>query len=297
MNWIHTMKKTLSITLFGALPLMAYAAGNVAEDTPPLADTGSAYYRFERVKVDSADGQVHYRLDIAIPKRDAPTSGYPVMYLLDGNNVMAELRDDWLGPLNQGSPPLLVMLGYDIDDRYDMPQRTRDYTGATSAAFLEVLETRIKAEVEKRYAIDRSRQTLWGHSFGGLFVLYALLEKPEAFQTWFAASASLWFQPITYDNGMALQGFAIDSPRTVRIMRGEREGKPPIGQFDDGSAERRKAMAAVPNDANRLLAEHLATLANTDATYEQPNGRNHGQMFTTALHAALRRAAGLPEKP
>jgi hypothetical protein len=134
MNWIHTMKKTLSITLLGALPLMAYAAGNVAEDTPPLADTGSAYYRFERLKVDSPDGHVHYRLDIAIPKRDAPTRGYPVMYLLDGNNVMAELRDDWLGPLNQGSPPLLVMIGYDIDERYDMPQRRRHLGGISGGA-------------------------------------------------------------------------------------------------------------------------------------------------------------------
>jgi len=297
MNWIQTMKKTLSITLFGALPLMAYAAGNVAEDTPPLAETGSAHYTFERLTVDSADGQRHYRLDIAVPKKAPPATGYPVMYLLDGNNVMAELRDDWLGKLQEGSPPLLVMIGYDIDGTYDMTQRTRDYTGATSAAFLQLLEGRIKPEVQARYAVDQTRQMLWGHSFGGLFVLYALLETPEAFQTWFAASPSLWFQPMTFDNGMALQRFSGDQPRTVRIMRGEREGKPPVGQFDNGSPERRKAMAAVPNDSNRILAEHLASLPNTDATYEQPNGRNHGQMFSTALYPALRMAAGLPEKP
>lgn len=297
MNWIQTMKKALSITLLGALPLMAYAAGNVAEDAPPLAEAGSAYYSFERLNVDSPDGLIHYRLDIAIPKKAPPATGYPVMYLLDGNNVMAELRDEWLGKLEQGSPPLLVMIGYDIDGTYDMQQRTRDYTGTTSKAFLELIESSIKREVQGRYSVDRSRQMLWGHSFGGLFVLYALLEKPEAFQTWYAASASLWFQPITYDNGMALQRFAVDQHRTVRIVRGEREGKPPIGQFDGGSPERRKAMAAVPNDANRLLAEHLVTLPDTDATYEQPNGRNHGQMFSTALYPALRMAAGLSEKP
>jgi predicted alpha/beta superfamily hydrolase len=297
MNWIQTMKKTLSITLLGALPLMAYAAGNVAEDTPPLAETGSAHYTFERLAIDSPDGQRHYRLDIGIPRKAAPAGGYPVMYLLDGNNVMAELRDDWLGELNAGSPPLLVMIGYDIDGTYDMTQRTRDYTGNTSAAFLELLENNVKPQVQSRYAVDQSQQTLWGHSFGGLFVLYALLENPNAFQRWYAASPSLWFQPMTFDNGMALRRFAGDRLQTVRIVRGEREGKPPVGQFDNGSPERRKAMAAVPNDSNRLLAEHLATLAHTDATYEQFSGRNHGQMFSTALHPGLRMAAGLEEKP
>jgi predicted alpha/beta superfamily hydrolase len=297
MNWIQTMKQTLSITLLGALPLMAYAAGNVVDNTPPLAETGSAHYTFERFTVDSPDSQLHYRIDVAVPKKAAPPAGYPVMYLLDGNNVMAELRDDWLGELETGSPPLLVMVGYDIDATYDMAQRTRDYTGASSAAFLELLENGIKPKVQTRYAVDPSRQMLWGHSFGGLFVLYALLEKPEAFQQWYAASPSLWFQPMTFDNGMALRGFTGDRLQTVRIVRGEREGKPPVGQFDNGSPERRKAMAAVPNDSNRLLAEHLAQLPTADARYKQYSGRNHGQMFSTALHPALRMAAGLPEKP
>jgi len=56
-------------------------------------------------------------------------------------------------------------------------------------------------------------------------------------------------------------------------------------------------MQAVPADANRLLAEHLATLPGIEASYRAFNGRNHGQMFTTALHLGLRMAAGLPGQP
>lgn len=179
MNWIQTMKKTLSITLLGALPLMAYAAGNVAENTPPLAETGSAHYTFERLNVDSPDGQRHYRLDIAVPKKAAPAAGYPVIYLLDGNNVMAELRDDWLEKLEAGSPPLLVMIGYDIDATYDMQQRTRDYTGATSAAFLELIQSKIKPDVQARYAVDQSRQMLWGHRSAGCSCCTRCLKNPK----------------------------------------------------------------------------------------------------------------------
>jgi len=290
MNW----KQTLTVVLLSVLPLLARADN---QEKPTLLATGSAHYRFERLNVDSPDGQRHYRLDIGIPRNPAPAAGSPVMYLLDGNNALAELQDSWLGELDAGSPPLLVMIGYDIEDTYDGEQRTRDYTGATSKAFLELIESTIKPQIQTRYAIDPTRQTLWGHSFGGLFVLSALLERPDAFQTWIAASASLWYQPITFDNGMALGKFPEGTTRTVRLVRGEREGKPPIAQFDGGSPERRKAMQAVPSDANRLLAEHLATLPGTEASYEQFNGRNHGQMFSTALHLGLRRAAGLPERP
>lgn len=261
-----------------------------------MAETGSAHYRFGRMTIDSPDGQRHYRLDVGVPRKPPATTGYPVMYLLDGNNVMAELQEDWLSELEAGNPPLLVMIGYDIDGTYDGEQRTRDYTGATSKAFLQLIESNIKPVVQAHYSVDRSHQTLWGHSFGGLFVLSALLQKPEAFQTWFAASASLWYQPVTFDNGMALTTFP-GTARTVRLITGEREGKPPIAQFDGGSPERRKAMAAVPRDAHRQLAEHLATLPGTDASYQQFNGRNHGQMFGTALHLGLRRAAGLAEQP
>lgn len=125
MNWI----KSLTFMLFGVLPLLASADD---QEIPPLAETGSAHYRFERLNIDSPDHQRHYRLDIGIPRSAPPATGYPVMYLLDGNNVMAELKEDWLGELNAGAPPLLVMIGYDIDGTYDGEQRTRDYTGDTN---------------------------------------------------------------------------------------------------------------------------------------------------------------------
>lgn len=286
--------RILTLILLGALSLMAGADN---QENRTLAATGSAHYRFERLNVDSPDGQRHYRLDIGIPRNAAPAAGYPVMYLLDGNNALAELQDSWLGELDAGAAPLLVMIGYDIDGTYDGEQRTRDYTGDTALAFLTTIETGIKPKVRANWSVDPKRQTLWGHSFGGLFVLDALLARPDAFQTWIAASASLWYQPTTFDKGMALRALAPATAKHVVIVKGEREGKPPIAQFDGGSPQKRQRMQAVPADANRLLAEHLATLPGIEASYRAFNGRNHGQMFTTALHLGLRMAAGLPGQP
>jgi hypothetical protein len=292
MNCFEAARRTLAAVLLSALP---FVVAGEHQEIDPLLETGSAYYRFERLHIHSADGQRHYRLDIGIPRKQPGPAGYPVMYLLDGNNVMAQLHDDWLSELQAGAPPLLVMIGYEIDGTYDAQQRTRDYTGATAKAFLDLIQSQIKPEIGAHYAIDPQQQTLWGHSFGGLFVLYALLQEPDAFRTWIAASASLWFQPITFANGMAIKAFPAGDRRTVRMIRGEREGKPPIAKYDDGSPERRKEMMAVPRDAVRLLAEHLAKLPGIEASYQQFNGRNHGQMFGTALHLGLRRAAGLAE--
>lgn len=292
----------LLVLLLSCLPLVAQATSKPqpppqTKSEPTLADRGSAHYRFERLHVDSADGQRRYRLDLAIPRRAAPPAGYPVVYLLDGNNVMAELREDWLAELDAGNPPVLVMIGYDIEERYDMDLRTRDYTGASSAEFLKVVESSIKPLVQAQQPIDRTRQMLWGHSFGGLYVLYALFEHPGAFQTYVAASPSLWFQPETFAKGSRFQGIQEGSTRQVLIMRGSKEGNPPITHFDGGLPERRKAMAAVPADANLQLARHLASLPGMNVSYREFAGLAHGEMFTAALYPALRLAAGLKEEP
>ena len=59
-----------------------------------LVERGSAHYRFEHFELASADGQRHYRVRLGIPRRAAPASGYPVLYLLDGNAALAALRED-----------------------------------------------------------------------------------------------------------------------------------------------------------------------------------------------------------
>jgi len=278
MHWLLALKTVL---LLSCLPLVASAA------------TTSSFYRFERLHLDSPDGRLHYRLDLAIPLKTAPANGYPVMYLLDGNNALAQLQEQWLGELASGNPPLLVMIGYEMDALYDMEQRTRDYTGSGSAAFLELIENRIKPLVQARFPVDQAQQSLWGHSFGGLFVLYALFEQPLAFQNWFAASASLWYQPPTWEKGMAFAGINDQPVRRVLLMRGSKEGKPPLKSFDGGSAARRQAMAAVPLEANRELARHLSEVPGIQARYRVFEGLNHGEVFSAALYPALRLAAGL----
>ena len=177
-----------------------------------VADSDSADYRFSDLRFTSADGQRHYRVRIAQPRGPAP-DGYPTVYFLDGNAVLMGLNPALLAKLAAAKrPPVLVMIGYDNDLRIDAAGRAYDYTLPLPAglkqpprsggadAFLQLIETRIKPAIAAKLAVDPQRQTLWGHSYGGLFVLHTLFTHPTAFQRYIAVEPSLW-----WGNGMILQ--------------------------------------------------------------------------------------------
>ncbi|MGE0341133.1 MAG: alpha/beta hydrolase [Xanthobacteraceae bacterium] len=155
-----------------------------------------------------------YRIFIIKPKKPAPESGYPVLYALDGNSVVALLsnlsrghvgRDDQSGFVSG----LVVAVGYPTELMLDVRRRSLDYTPAQATpdsgtylkpeqtggadAFLAFLENELKPVIEREFKIDKQRQALFGHSFGGLFTLHTLFTKPDAFQTYIAASPSIWW--------------------------------------------------------------------------------------------------------
>lgn len=72
------------------------------------------------------------------------------------------------------------------------------YGGADK--FINFLNDELKPEIAKQFPVNSQQQSLYGHSFGGLLVLYHFFQKPDAFQRYFAASPSLWF-----DQGMLFQ--------------------------------------------------------------------------------------------
>ncbi len=72
-------------------------------------------------------------------------------------------------------------------------------------AFLEFIEEEVKPAMERDYPIDRGRQTIFGHSLGGLFVLQVLLTRPDMFQTYVAGSPSIhWNKRFIQENAERL---------------------------------------------------------------------------------------------
>lgn len=258
-------------------------------------------YRFEQHRLDSADGLRHYRLWIGVPRRPAPASGYRVVYLLDGNAAVGALDAELLQQLGQGSPPLLVAIGNDTPLRIDRTARTLDYTPRRDAAvqldpltnepsggadvFLDLVQQRIKPLVASHYRVDAQRQALWGHSYGGLLVLHALLSRPGEFQSYAAASPSLW-----WGDGAILgeqQGFATrlkGQSLSLLLMRGEQEPAVPG----------RAVASRVSENSAVQLTEALARNPSLQVRYRVFPGMGHGPMLAESLHYTLQWLARQP---
>jgi len=124
---------------------------------------------------------------------------YPVAFILDGRALLptvAEVQKYYSG----GFTPEMILVGVVSGEH-----RTRDYTPsevselwgmpvpyATGGApqFLDFFEQELIPYVEANYPATRHR-TLIGHSYGGLFTLYSLLEKPDLFGNYIAIDPSL----------------------------------------------------------------------------------------------------------
>jgi predicted alpha/beta superfamily hydrolase len=279
-----------------------------------LADTRSASYRFDEFRLASTDGARRYRVRIAIPKQAAPTQGYPVAYLLDGNAALMELDEPLLASLAaSGSAPVIVMIGYDNDLRIDSVARSFDYTpvrgddGAPefdplsperrsggADAFLHLIEASIKPQVEQRVRIERSRQTLWGHSYGGLFVLHALFTRPQLFTHYVATDPSLWWGEgfIVKQSGRDMSAVqAADAHLLVIVGTG---GKPPERRSPPDDAadpeklkQRQVQRSSAPPDAARKLVERLQVTRLKTEYLELP-GLSHGETLGASLAPALK---------
>lgn len=91
-------------------------------------------------------------------------------------------------------PPMIVVA-------IDNTERTRDLTPTVmsqfagsggGASFLEFVQTELVPHVESNYETDGNR-VLFGHSFGGLFALYAMTTEPDLFDGYISVSGSVWW--------------------------------------------------------------------------------------------------------
>lgn len=130
---------------------------------------------------------------------------YPVLYLLDGQWDF-KLLDSVVGGLvyDKQMPDIVVVgITYSGDDADYDALRARDYTptpgvregSGDGPKFLGFIKTELIPFVEDNYRGDPARRILGGHSFGGLFTLYAMFTDPSLFWGYLAGSPDF-----TWDN-------------------------------------------------------------------------------------------------
>ncbi|WP_370199583.1 alpha/beta hydrolase [Bradyrhizobium elkanii] len=194
--------------------------------------------RTQQLSLQSSDGQRRYRVFIDVPKEPpASIAGYPVVYLLDGNETFLIAVGAWrlqATAENGYEPAVLVAIGYDDEEtsasmRYldltpppksGIAQNTRDRSAKEvggAEPYFRFIEEQLKPIIEKQFHVNPARQTLFGHSLGGLFVLYTLFNHPDAFSTYVAGSPSIW-----WDHRSIYQEAELFSKRSAMIRPGKR---------------------------------------------------------------------------
>lgn len=212
MNNPDPWKRLASIAAIAlALPVMAAQAQ--AEQTTSTAPTPATVPGYTMPSthmwdMTSDDGEI-YRIFVSFPAAGMPADGYPVLYVLDGNAMFAAFAEarriqEWYDV----GKSIIVGVGYPTDKAYDTrrlddyppamldppPKQWRHlakYESGGRDTFLDFLTGKLRSEIGNRYKIDLDRQSLFGHSLGGLLALHALYTRPQAFHSIVAASPSL----------------------------------------------------------------------------------------------------------
>ncbi len=126
---------------------------------------------------------------------------YEVIYLTDGEWV-AELFP-FIYKFARGEnyvPPVIIVA---LPNTYinKANQRDRDFLpvhvenpaiSGGADKFISFLKNELIPYIDKTYPTNGTN-SLYGHSYGGLFVMYTLLAEPQLFQTYFATDPSMWW--------------------------------------------------------------------------------------------------------
>lgn len=196
----------------------ADAAPEVEIDRHPSAFLADVESRVVTSEISGRD----YQISVSLPLGYADsTKSYPVLYAVDANGQFGTVVET-ARILRIGGPQipqlLIVGIGYPYGGRQinaephrivdffptldrewveemlpTWPDPKPSYDAGGAADFLRFIREELFPLVEAEYRADPSDRALYGHSGGGFFGLYALLEGEAAFQRVIIGSPSLWW--------------------------------------------------------------------------------------------------------
>ncbi|MBN8482018.1 MAG: alpha/beta hydrolase [Xanthomonadales bacterium] len=303
------MQRTVARVLAAMLAFAATAVPAAQGPAPPSPASASAISipGTQQFDIASSSGKRSYRIFVSVPAKAAPEHGYPVLYVLDGNVMFLTALEAVRALERRPDMPkdlATVVVGIGYPDGVDAGvERTLDYTpagggnpqirnpGGGADAFLAFVEDDLKPRIAGIARIDRTRQGIFGHSFGGLFVLHSLAARPDAFRVRVAASPSIWFAPKVRDELSAMVAKRkADAPLTaVLLTAGEFEQIPSPQTRVHPNAERLVGVLAERRqvDNARSVAELLAKAPNLDARFDEIAGEDHGTVIPAAISRAV----------
>lgn len=170
-----------------------------AAPTPPPTPPEEESINLEIGKLLKIDSKIlgEERPILVYTPDDYASSGtpYPVLYLLDGDYHFHHATGivDFLSKL--GRIPRMIVVGiHNIDRNRDfLPTRVNDFPPIAGAdKFLAFIREELVPFMDKNYRTAPYR-IICGHSYGGLFGIYFLVNSPGLFQAYIIISPSVYW--------------------------------------------------------------------------------------------------------
>lgn len=264
-----------------------------------------------------------YRIFVYKPLTPAPPSGYPVIFMTDGNGMfpLAAAQMALMGLAGKGA--VVVGIGYPTDDymrpmmlRYrDLTPVTEDKTlfptqpplaeadqGGGSELFFRFIAEELRPAVSASYPLDAHHQTLYGHSLGGLFVLGVMFKHPESFNNYVASSPSIWWdnRSVLKDES-AFVAKAKSAKHAIRVLIcvGAKEQDPysqaPPGNLPLSEVNKKIAEARMVDNAHGLAQRLAQAGAKSGFVVRFQDFRAEDHL--SVIPASISRALGFALKP
>lgn len=179
-------KPLIFISAIAALIFSFFETASAQQEQPGKKDSVNS----------SILGQMRY-IKVVLPPDYNPASKtkYDVIYVLDGDGNTKTVADIQQFIKGENFMPQVIIVGVlNIDRNKDLTPTREDGFNTSGGAdkFLSFLKNELIPYIDKTYPSDGDN-ILFGHSFGGLFVTYALLNEPQAFKSYLAADPSYWW--------------------------------------------------------------------------------------------------------
>lgn len=230
---------------------------------------------------------ISYNLYIYLPKNYKKTSKhYPVIYLLDADYsfLLAKQIIEHLSERKRIEQYIIVGIAYDNLHDYKK-NRTRDYTptytleggysletqklSGGAEKFYQFINNELKPYINNHYSVN-GKNTLVGHSFGGLFGMFLLINHPQTFQNYIIVSPSLWYdREFILKQAIKKTNFNLTQPTYINFF---------IGEMENGGEHK---MIDEVKQINQLL--HRKSHKNLWSSLAVISKMDHDTVFPTAL--------------
>ncbi|UOQ49900.1 alpha/beta hydrolase-fold protein [Gracilibacillus caseinilyticus] len=252
----------------------------------------------QRFNVEADYRNRSFQIDVYQPNLPVPDEGFPVIYLLDGNSTFSTVVDavrlqSRRPERTEVHPAVVVAIGYPTEEPF-ATERFYDYTltepdfdvtkkwgdrelpaHGGAEEFLAFIENDLKPLIESKYSINKQKQTIFGHSLGGLFVLHTLFTNSQAFQTYIAGSPSIhWNQTAILKEREQFINTKPKLDKTVSLLvaAGEMEGNHASYMLDNA----------------KQLTEELKAVPNLEAAFQIYDNENHISVLPRLINQSLK---------